>query len=104
MDVEGLHRLIAEEGRGLGYDLERRSMRAQSAYLAIVTQLRHLHGAAALNAITVGDIADYGEDGLGAAAEDIRDRLEIVIGDIEAIVASLKRLANAAADAGDGND
>ncbi len=105
MDVEGLHRLIAEEGRGLGWDVERRATRAMQAYEACITQLRRVHAAAVLNQLSVSDIAEFGAgDYLEESAVEITRQIETTLVDIEALVTSLRRLANAAADGGDGND
>jgi small-conductance mechanosensitive channel len=57
-----------------------------------------------LNQITVGDIAEFGEEYLEESAVEITRQIETTVIDIEALVTSLRRLANAAADAGDGND
>jgi hypothetical protein len=88
----------------LGWDIERRATRALRAYEACIAQLRHLHAAATLNQITVGDIAEFGEEYLEESAVEITRQIETTVIDIEALVTSLRRLANAAADAGDGND
>jgi hypothetical protein len=101
MDVEGLHRLIAEEGPGLGWCIERRASRAASAYEAMATQLRAVHAAACLSVISVDDICDYSDEYLAESAQEIRAQLDILMTDVDALAKSLRRLAHVSGDAGD---
>lgn len=101
MDVEALHRLIAEEGAGLGWCIERRATRAASAYESMLSQLRAVHAAACLSVLSVDDIGEYSDDYLAESAQEIRAQLDVLLSDVDALAKSLRRLAHVSGDAGD---
>lgn len=101
MDVEGLHRLIAEEGAGLGWCIERRASRAASAYEAMATQLRAVHAAATMAVLSVDDLSDYSDEYLSESAQEIQAQLDVLLSDVDALAKSLRCLAHVSGDAGD---
>lgn len=101
MDTQGLCQLIAEEGAGLGWCIERRASRAASAYEGMLSQLRAVHAAASLSVISVDDICEYSDEYLAESAQEIRAQLDILLVDVDALAKSLRRLAHVSGDAGD---
>ncbi|NBU59701.1 MAG: hypothetical protein EBS23_08075 [Betaproteobacteria bacterium] len=101
MDVEYLHTLVSEYGRGVGHDDERRAMRCVDAYLACLTHARALHAALVLQADNVSGLA--GID-LRAEARELALTAELLLVDVPAFVAQLGRYADQAANVADGND
>lgn len=101
MDTQSLCQLIAEEGAGLGWCIERRASRAASAYEGMLSQLRAVHAAASLSVISVDDICEYSDEYLAESAQEIRAQLDVLLSDVDALAKSLRRLAHVSGDAGD---